>query len=277
MRIGEESIIGFLVEEHIRQSKESLYKPLLKHDGWSLEVFYFHRAARFGWATIISSLLNLGVMPDALDVGEERTALCVAATWGHADIVSTLLTAKADQSFTTKTTRDTPFGLAIMNGKKDTVKVLIDAGVETVIKIKNAKGESPKALAKHFPDIFNMVAAEDEGDPLGNAERLHADVDHEFKATIIEIWNNEDQPELEVTEIAVDELLANPRYPFKVGEERLIPSLRWLHLPANNVSYMVLCLWCLPCLAQGIPNVRAMHQRLLCRLTQMYPVYEGGI
>ncbi|KAE9365823.1 hypothetical protein N431DRAFT_487728 [Stipitochalara longipes BDJ] len=238
---GDQKVLSMLVKEQLRQSRTSQYMPLTKHKGWSLQAFYLHKAAENGWANVVESLLNdKDASIDSLDSENECTPLCVAAKKGQLDVVVTLLGAKANHNYMTRTTRDTPLGLAIRSGKKDVVRVLIDAGVDNVLRSTNAKGESPKALAKRYPEIFNMVAAVDVDGKLGDAKELQPLVDHEFKANIVEIFIDGGIQDLDVTEVRVDELLAKPRYPFKQSTitSTTTPSLRWLHLPANNMRWV---------------------------------------
>lgn len=213
---GDQRVLTSLVEEQLRQSRTSQYTSLTKHNGWSLEAFYLHMAAANGWANLVEFLLSdKHTEVDSLDSEKECTPLCIAAKNGQLDVIVTLLAAKANHNYMTRTTRDTPLGLAIASGKKEVVKVLIDAGVDNVLRLTNAKGESPKALAKRYPEIFNMVVAVDKAGKLGDVNGLQPLVDHEFKANIVEIVIKTGIQRIDVTEVRVDELLAKPRYPFK--------------------------------------------------------------
>lgn len=239
--MDDQKSLCLLIEELIRQSTTAAYKPLSRLEGWTLETYYLHYAAEHAWVDVVKLLLEKpSVTVDMLDPEHERTPLCVAAEGGKLEAVMALLEAKADHNFVTRTTRDTPLGFAIRSGEKDVVKALIDAGVDQVIGLMNAKGETPRALALRNPEIFSMVAAVDVGGKLPDQKELRPLVDHEFTATIVEIGIDGGIQDLEVTEVRVDELLAKPRYPFKGAwnsdDLDMMPSLRWLHLPANNVS-----------------------------------------
>lgn len=238
--IGNQVMLKKMFKEQWRQSKTSQYKILRKHHGWLLEVFQLHKAAANGWDRVIRLILNdWKISADSLDPEFELTPLCVAARGGHLKVVSTLLEAKANPNFETRTTRDTPLGLAIRSGSKELVELLINAGVKNFSRLRNARGESPRDLAAQSSlEIFNMVAALDVAGQLGKMEDLHP-VDHEFKATIIDFVESSTGHDPKVTEICIDELLANPLYSVTAQMENIttVPSLRWLHLPANNVSH----------------------------------------
>ncbi|RYP91578.1 hypothetical protein DL770_002292 [Monosporascus sp. CRB-9-2] len=229
-RNGREDVLGILVEEGLQIAEKPEKRRNLP---WGQ--FYLHKAAEQGWATLTKLLIDKKVPVNSIDPDNDaRTPLCVAAEQGQSEVVRILLQAGAASNYQTGRARDTPLGLAIRHGHEGPVKALLGAGADVLLE--NAKGESPMDLAKHHPTIFQMTVVADKDGRLAETEdrHLHSAIDHEFKATVIDFFFVSGVYKPHVAEISVDDLLKNPRY--SNDPDAVFPSLRWLHLPANNLQ-----------------------------------------
>lgn len=207
--------------------------PDSDHDGKLWATKYLHRAASHGWLGLVDILIR-----DGLDIDhpyqQGRTALCKAAEEGHAQVVDTLLKAGANRNFRTTTGADTPIILAARKGHEEVVKLLLEAGAD--MSQENAFSKTARALAEeggHGTAVQMLAQREHDGPLVETSDGLCSDVDAEFKATIVDFNFASDVHQHSIEEISVDKLLEIRGLEY-LGQD--MPSLKWIHLPANNVS-----------------------------------------
>ncbi|KAJ5369278.1 uncharacterized protein N7496_009038 [Penicillium cataractarum] len=230
----QESTLRILMDEEVLLPE--IYK---QPAGLPLTDFYLHKAAQRGWCIFTKLLIEKKVQIDSINPDcDDRTPLCVAAEQGRAEVVETLLKAGAAHNHQTTKARDTPLGLAIRSGHEAAVQVLLNAGAS--VQLRNANGEAAVDLANHHPILFHMVAAVDNIERLAETEdnHLHSNIDHEFKATVIDFVSVSGILTPCAVEIAVDELLKSPWV--STAPANSSTSFRWLHLPVNNMRWIEL-------------------------------------
>ncbi|KAF8853541.1 hypothetical protein BDZ45DRAFT_75687 [Acephala macrosclerotiorum] len=108
--------------------------------------------------------------------------------------------------------------------------------------MENVRQERPIDLAingslPNHHTILQMLAQREKDGPLAKiAAKKYQNVDHEFKATVIDFFDTVDQDQIDARAFFVDELLENPRLEHDHSKGNL--SFRWLHLPANNMMWV---------------------------------------
>ncbi|KAL2192581.1 ankyrin repeat-containing domain protein [Corynascus similis CBS 632.67] len=231
-RNGHDNVLRLLLEEQLSRAPTSM--------SLSYQT-YLHKAAKQGWATVVKLLVQQGVSIDTQDPdNDDYTPLCVAAESGLVDVVILLLQADANRNHQTSETRETPLHLAVRHGHDAVVKALIEAGAD--ITLMDAKGDSPKSLAQRLNNdhIFNMIAAVDKEGGLAetaSAQYLVPSVDLEFLATVVDFTPGSGSVENTAMELNVSSLLKDPHARLRQLSGRR--AIRWLHLPANNVSQIM--------------------------------------
>ncbi|KAH6708782.1 hypothetical protein BKA61DRAFT_557600 [Leptodontidium sp. MPI-SDFR-AT-0119] len=168
---------------------------------------------------------------------DPRTPLCTAAEQGHARIVDALLKAGADRDFQTEKDGNTPLLFAVRRNREDVVKLLLEAGAD--ISMENAMAKTPKKLAEDgdHHTILQMLAQREEDGPLAETDAgLSHQVDHKFKATVVDFIYTSKIYQHEVKEVSIDELLKNLYLEDDQRNDDI--SFRWLHLPANNMRWV---------------------------------------
>lgn len=224
-RNGQDNVLGILLEEQLERGLGSISSS------------YLHKAAGEGWATFTKLLIQKGAFVDPPDpANDDYTPLCIAAELGRVEVAQLLLQADANRNYQTTKARDTPLSLAVRHRHDAVVRHLLDAGAD--ITLANATGETPRSLAQRLghANIFNMIAAVDEESRLAETREeayLIPSIDYEFQATVVHFIPNSGILEMTAVEVDVESLLEDPTYSMS-PEER--PAIRWLHLPANNVS-----------------------------------------
>ena len=114
-------------------------------------------AAHYGYADIVKTLIDEGAK---VNVSNDYpvTALSCAVASGHSDIVLILIGAGADVNvLVEKDHYNTPLMVATMKGYINIVSILLDAGADPTIRNIHDKSAASIALEKGFQKIANML------------------------------------------------------------------------------------------------------------------------
>ncbi|KAF5541831.1 ankyrin repeat [Fusarium mexicanum] len=214
---------------------------------WRLKHLY--QAARFGWTyavlpflTYLDSNIDTLLPSEETSLYHEKTALCIAAEYGHGDVVEILLQWDANVNFATTTDGYTPLMLAI-NGevneylKAAVIDVLLTGGA--VISKKNAKGVTAEELAmnKGLQSVLTRLTWRNKDGPAAEkAKQLDQNVNSRFSATVTNFETEGDSLKRFVSEkYDVGSLLQ------KLEDEAKEPkevAFKWIHFPANNMRWI---------------------------------------
>lgn len=191
--------------------------------------YWLRIAAADGILPCLEILLKSGciLQPET----ELSVPLCRAAACGRVDAVALLLQEGADRN-----SRDfhgeTALYFGIKNLHSEVVASLLNAGAD--IRLLGIPGADPYQLASEDVTIKDMLSRADEEGPL--AERLkdiEGELDGRSIATVV-LFEDTTVPDFYL--IPVEELLSEPTLPpTNTGD-----SIRWIHLPANNMRWVEL-------------------------------------
>ncbi|KUJ13580.1 uncharacterized protein LY89DRAFT_754448 [Mollisia scopiformis] len=228
-----------LVEKKLNEESENSKK----FERWQLWApRYLNKAAERGWEALAQILIRHKVDVESLHrngTGDSQTALCTAAENGHAQVADVLLKAGAKLDFRTEKTKDSPLTFAIWAGKREVVKLLLDVGANFTEP--NAMAKTPKKLAEEggHREILQMLAEKEKDGLLAETtEKLDHSVDQAFEAEVVTFTRSSDAYQHNVESMSVYDLLDKVN-PLGVGEHRDSDvSLRWFHLPANNMRWV---------------------------------------
>ncbi|KAH6999191.1 hypothetical protein BKA56DRAFT_608696 [Ilyonectria sp. MPI-CAGE-AT-0026] len=193
---------------------------------------WLHRSAENNWTTLAKILIDSGMNVDAVQDG--KTPLCVAAKKGQAEVIKTLIKAKANRNYQVEGTKDTPLCLAAdpkQNGH-EAVVALLDGGADP--NIANSSGATPIDITRNNLTIAKLASMDKASKLSEEPDPKHKDIDEKFEATIVEFSYQSDgtfQPHFYETKVPL--ALANPD---KInGPSTYNTAFRWFHLPANNI------------------------------------------
>ncbi|KAI3320968.1 hypothetical protein HD806DRAFT_504125 [Xylariaceae sp. AK1471] len=191
-----------------------------------------HDAIRDGRLSLVRLMFEFGASVDLRSEETERTPLCRAAEYGHADIIRFLLHSGAKLEEKTAE-EETPLFLAAKNGKAEAVKVLLDAGAD--ISSRNTKGASVTNAAVDYPTILRMISEKDRDGKLADKDP-HPDVSHEFDAKVVFFSVSSGDIRTTSRGLPVSALLADPAS--IQAPESDETTFKWFHLPANNMQWV---------------------------------------
>ncbi|KAL6404422.1 hypothetical protein AUP68_13814 [Ilyonectria robusta] len=192
-------------------------------------------SAENNWTALAKILIESGMNVDAVQDG--KTPLCVAAENGQAEVIKTLIKAKANRNYQVEGTKDTPLCLAAdpeRNGH-EAVVALLDGGADP--NIANSAGSTPIDIARHKLTIAKLAAMDKISKLSEKPDSKHRAIDKEFEATVVEFRYQSDgtfQPTFYETEVLL--ALENPHK--TTGPSTSNPAFRWFHLPANNMVWV---------------------------------------
>lgn len=199
-----------------------------------------HSAASNGYDRVLKNILEHGANIEAKD-NAGCTALHLAASEGHDAAVLVLLEHKADVEG--KDARgQTALHYAVTKGYETVVQILLSRGA-------HIEGQQP--VEEHRVAIRQMFQARARTQLLGKPIDNNLQIDRKFKATIVEFRDGDahlvdsdahlDDGDAHPLDRGpgVDDILNGGAKVFNGGtkDQR---NLRWVHLPANNVSMKLL-------------------------------------
>ena len=206
-----------------------------------------HLAAESNHEEMVKLLLEHGANPRLVSDGG-WTPLHNAAQLGYADIVSILLANNVNNPNLNANVNAelsngmTPLHWAAFNGHEEVVKLLL-AKRETSVAIKDSFDRTPMLCAaeRHHKQIVQLLS------PARAADRLSPAAESackSFEATIVDFGDFREGRKQLVLKHSVyellygwDEDLDKPTVPILPKNIKYQPSFRWVHLPANNVSF----------------------------------------
>ncbi|KAI5922265.1 hypothetical protein F4810DRAFT_711628 [Camillea tinctor] len=190
-------------------------------------------------AEMVKLLLDHHANPSAVSDGG-WTPLHNATQSGHLDIVNLLLGANANLNAELSNGM-TPLHWAAFNGSEDIVRVLLEKpGIN--LNVKDSFDRTPMLCAaeKHHAEIVQLLSPARAAQRLTTLEKKACKA---FEATIVDFGQFE-KKQL-VSKHSVYELLYGwdhendkPKVPTLTKNIKYEPDFRWIHLPANNITWV---------------------------------------
>ncbi|CAK7219019.1 hypothetical protein SBRCBS47491_003704 [Sporothrix bragantina] len=200
-----------------------------------------HLAAEANHEAMVRLLLKFKADPNAISDGG-WTPLHNAVQNGHEAVVSLLLGADANVNAELSNGM-TPLHWAAFNGFEAVVKLLL-ARDETKLDVKDSFDRTPMLCAaeRFHRDIVQLLSPVHAAGRLSPAARAACD---EFKATVVDFGNFRDGKQHQVFKRSVfdvlygwDEENGKPKVDTQIKNIKYQPDFRWIHLPANNISWV---------------------------------------
>jgi ankyrin repeat protein len=189
-----------------------------------------------GHTAVVALLLQVGANCNTANKDDDPM-LCLAAAAGYSTTVDVLLQAGADRDGRTKD-GDTALYLAVEKQHVMVVRKLLDNGVN--VEVPNGRGKMPKSLAEENDDdeILRMILKTlDEGRLAeGTGHGLDPTIDGNYHARIYSFKWEHDRMTYNPERTSIFNLLHTPEMDIDSSDSPHT-VFRWIHLPANNVSW----------------------------------------